>query len=119
MIVLKYVLDNQGTSQDDIANEMAVDKTAIARSLKSLDALGLLIRQENPDNHRMKKVYATDQALRYKTYFDKIVKHWNEILFAEFTEEEKEFIVGAFARMRQHAIDADIGNEVAKLNNGE
>jgi len=118
MIILTYVLDYPGTSQDDIARNLAVDKTAIARSIKNLETLGLLVRKENFENQRMKMVYATPKAHEYKAHFDKVMHRWNEILLMDFSDEEQEFILSAFARMRRQAIEADIEIEVARQNDG-
>ena len=54
-IVLIYVYGNPGTIQDNIAFGLSIDKSVVARSIKSLVALGFLTRTEDITNQRVKR----------------------------------------------------------------
>jgi len=115
-IVLIYVYGNPGTIQDNIAIGLSIDKSVVARSIKSLVALGFLIRTEDAANLRVKKVYVTESAKEFKTYWHKVVHQWNQTILADLTPEERSMVVGANYKIKESAIAADIEMEIKKLD---
>jgi DNA-binding MarR family transcriptional regulator len=114
-IVLMYVYDNPGTIQDNIASGLSIDKSAVARSIKSLVALGFLTRTEDVDNQRVKKVNVTNLAEELKVYLDKAVDRWNQIIFSDLTPEERTLVVRANYKMKETVMAADIQKEIEKI----
>ena len=114
-IVLMYVDANPGTIQDNIASGLSIDKSVVARSVKSLVELGLLTRTEDIDNQRVKKVYATKASQGFKSYWTKVVHQWNEIIFADLTTEERNMVVNANYKIKESALAADIQKEMKKI----
>lgn len=115
-IVLMYVYDNPGTIQDNIASGLSIDKSAVARSIKSLVALGFLTRTEDVDNQRVKKVNVTKITEELKVYLDKVVNQWNEIIFSDLTAEERTMVVSANHKMKEAVMATDIQKEIEKIS---
>jgi DNA-binding MarR family transcriptional regulator len=114
-MVLIYVSANPGTIQDDIGSNLSIDKSVVARSIKSLEALGLLTRTEDVSNQRVKKVYATEAAKEFKTYWNKIISQWNKTILADLTPEERSMVIDANYKIKISAIAADIQNEIKQI----
>ena len=114
-MVLIYVSANPGTIQDDIGINLSIDKSVVARSIKTLEASGLLTRTEDVSNQRVKKVYATEAAKEFRTYWNKIIYQWNKTILADLSLEERRMVVDANYKIKASAIAADIQNEIKQI----
>ena len=114
-MVLIYVSANPGTIQDDIGSNLSIDKSVVARSIKSLVALGLLTRTDDVSNQRVKKVYTTEAAKEFSTYWNKIISQWNKTILADLTPEEQSMVIEANYKIKVSAIAADIQNEIKQI----
>lgn len=114
-IVLIFICDHPGVIQDDIANALSVDKAAVTRSVKQLEKYSLIERKEDLNNGRVKKVFPTNNSVEYSVKIAAILDHWNDIILADYNEEELSLLLTAFAKMSARAISADIATEVAKI----
>ena len=114
-MVLIYVSANPGTIQDDIGINLSIDKSVVARSIKSLVALGLLTRTDDVSNQRVKKVYTTEAAKEFSTYWNKIISQWNKTILADLTPEERSMVIDANYKIKVSAIAADIQNEIKQI----
>ena len=114
-MVLIYVSANAGTIQEDIGSNLSIDKSVVARSIKSLVALGLLTRTEDVSNQRVKKVYTTEAAKEFRTYWNKIIYQWNKTILADLTPEERSIVIDANYKIKISAIAADIQNEIKQI----
>lgn len=64
MVYLRYVFENPGVSQEDIANFLMIDKGAVAKAIKDMMEKGFLRREQNPEDRRAYCLYATEKACR-------------------------------------------------------
>jgi DNA-binding MarR family transcriptional regulator len=115
-IILMYVFDNPGTIQDDIANGLSIDKSVVARSIKSLVEIGYLIRKEDKSNQRVKKVYVTEAAEDFKHYWDKVVYQWEQVILANLSSDERNIVLNANLKIKESTISADILETLDKIN---
>ena len=65
-IVLVTVCIHEGISQDEISSRLAIDKAVTAKSVKNLESKGLITREVNSANQRIKKVFPTSAGLATK-----------------------------------------------------
>ena len=56
------VSENKGINQDALAQKMGVDKTTIAKTVKKLVENGYIIKEEDENDRRSKKLYTTHKA---------------------------------------------------------
>lgn len=61
--LLRIVLEKPGLSQQDIANELQLEKSTIARFLAQLEARDLIVRRVSDTDTRQNAVFPTKQAL--------------------------------------------------------
>lgn len=88
-IVLVFVLERPGTSQEAISAELSLDKAACARTLKSLEVAGFIHRAVNEDNRRAKQVYAEPKAERFQHLMAFAIKAFNERILEPIEEGER------------------------------
>ncbi|MDR2751486.1 MAG: winged helix DNA-binding protein [Clostridiales bacterium] len=114
-IVLINVCDNPGIIQEGIANNLALDDAAVARSLKQMETGGLVRREVDESNMRTKQVYATAEGESCKKEIDFAMDHWNSIIFKNATPEEQENIVTALRRLQYKALEIDLDEALMVL----
>lgn len=81
---------NPGISQDELAKKVNLDKSAIARQAKSLEAKGYIIRKANPKDARAKQLFATQKAETVKNNKVMVENLFYDWLYSSISEEEKE-----------------------------
>mgnify|MGYP001766160137 CR=1 FL=1 len=59
--ILRMVLDDPGLVADDIRKALELDKATVAIAIKHLMIAGLIRREVDEDDHRKKRLYATDK----------------------------------------------------------
>lgn len=82
---------NEGITQEEIAVELVINKSAITRSVKLMQELNLVKITKSEEDRREKKLYLTDEG---KYLFNKIVDQNNEYtntLLNEISYEEIKF----------------------------
>lgn len=87
------VLEQPGLTQEQLSEFVVVDKAAAARTLAALEAQGLLLRKENPENRRQKLVYPTEKLKRIKLEIKNIVTELNDQFLGGFDASEKEKVL--------------------------
>ena len=60
--VLAFISRKDGLPQTQLANELDVGKVAVGALIDRLEASGFVIRQADPVDRRVKRVYVTKQA---------------------------------------------------------
>lgn len=71
--LLNYLWDKDGLNQRDIADICSKDKTSITRQLEVMEKNGLLTRNTDSVDRRIKRIYLTKYAREVKISADKIV----------------------------------------------
>lgn len=64
---IHVVRKHPGISQAGVREILGLDKGASARRAANLEAKGYLIRRDDPDDRRSRKLYATEKAERLKS----------------------------------------------------
>jgi len=105
---IPYILLTVGQgeqTQDEIAAQLHVNRAATARTLKNMEAAGLVTRKANPENRRQKLVSSTKKAEAIADQLIIILEEHNKMLFAGFNGEEKALLLGLFDRVIRNAED--------------
>ncbi|MBP5551162.1 MAG: winged helix-turn-helix transcriptional regulator [Bacilli bacterium] len=87
-----YYLCNhsEGVSQDALAKKVYVNKSSVARSIKTLIDAGYVYREVNEDDKRAYKVYPTKKAYDTLPYIKEAMGKFNEIITDGLKEDEVE-----------------------------
>ena len=59
-IFLLTIAEQEGISQKDLSQQLAIDKTTTAKAVGKLEKLGYVTRKSSPQDHRFNELYLTD-----------------------------------------------------------
>jgi DNA-binding MarR family transcriptional regulator len=87
-LIVLYHMD--GVSQDTLAKVLKVSKATSGRAIQSLEKEGYVYRQKDENDLRANKVYLTEKGREMRDIIVKKLTSFIDILFSNFTLEEKE-----------------------------
>lgn len=102
-----------GISQEEMARELNVNKSSVARQLASLEEKGYIRREPSATDKRILLVFPTERALDLKDRLYRCYADWNTYLTKDFTEEEKAQLFSLMVRVAQRADDYVKGGDCA------
>nr|WP_272490824.1 MarR family winged helix-turn-helix transcriptional regulator [Mesobacterium pallidum] len=88
--ILSLVWVNPGISQNDLAENLAMKKSAIAKLVKSLEAQGLIERQRVSGDRRMNSITLTSDGHKMVASIRELSVPLNQALLDGIAEEERE-----------------------------
>jgi DNA-binding MarR family transcriptional regulator len=101
-----YVLDicrEPGRSQEEIAQELCINKSTAARNLNFLEEKGYITRTPLPTDKRRFSVHPTDKMLLALPEIKAVSAEWMELLSEDIPEEELEVFSSVLERMQDKA----------------
>lgn len=93
----------EGVSQDELSQLMRVDKSYTARALAKLEKTGMVRRETDPDEHRIKRVFLTQKTRDLEPEIFQIIKNWNEVLVRDIDPAECDVIRRGMDQMAENA----------------
>ncbi|MCM1132347.1 MAG: MarR family transcriptional regulator [Ruminococcus flavefaciens] len=113
--IMKTIEQNEHCTQATIAECLGVSPASVATSTKRLQKAGLITKTVDEDNQRCKRLSLTDKGRSEITGFIKIFDDYDKLIFKDFSEEEKNVLMGFLERivgeMREiEGIDSDFSN---------
>lgn len=91
-----------GAVQEELTALVGVDKAATTRALCSLEQKGYLTRQQDERDHRQKRIYATEKALRLGGEVREELLCLNEEILNGIPEESRMLLYQAFLKMEEN-----------------
>ena len=85
-----YVCRRPGMSQDQLAKDIHLNKSNVARSIKALEDGGFVEVRLDEADRRINRIYPTEKAYDILPFIRNKIKTWNEILLTGLTDEQKE-----------------------------
>lgn len=67
VLYLALLYEQDGRTQDEMAEAYTVDRAATTRSLQGLEKKGLVRREVDTFDRRIRRVYLTEKAMQYRT----------------------------------------------------
>lgn len=96
----------QGRSQEELARELCLDKSTVARTVACLEKNGYITRVPNETDKRQYLVYPTEKMLEIYPQICMVNKKWNEQIEKDIPKEELEIFYSVLARMEKSARQA-------------
>ena len=75
---LTVLYRSPGISQEDLARQLNVNKSSVARQLAALESLGYVRREVSPEDRRALLAYPTDKALAIREQVMHVLHAWRE-----------------------------------------
>ena len=101
--ILMSLYEMEGRSQDGLALSRGFDKTMIAKSVVKLEEEGLVRREVDQDDKRVKRLYLTDKSRNLRPEIERIGYRLNEMLFKGFDADKSTL---AMRNLRKIALNA-------------
>ncbi len=92
-----------GMSQDELAEDLAMDRGTTARAVRDLEKAGYLVRSGDPRDRRVQRLSVTESGTGMVELLDELLRSWMEVLFSGFTDPERAAARDLVERMSENA----------------
>lgn len=92
-----------GRSQEELACELCINKSTVARNLNYLEENGYITRTPLPNDKRQFSVHPTDKMLAVLPEIKRASSEWMELLSEGISEEELAVFNAVLSRMQTRA----------------
>lgn len=103
-----------GRSQEELARELCLNKSTVARTLNSLEEKGYITRSPLPTDKRQFSVYPTEKMLSVLPEVKKASLEWMTLLSEGIPQEELEIFDSVLERMQARAREIIESQEESK-----
>ena len=103
-----------GRSQEELARELCLNKSTVARALNYLETNGYILRTPLPSDKRQFSVHPTEKMLAVRPEVRKASAEWRDQLSEGIPEAEMEIFNSVLERMERRARDIIESQEAAK-----
>lgn len=100
--VLIKLFQKDGVTQEEIANELDIDKSAITRVIRSLLDKGFIEKKKDEVDRRCNHIFLTEKGWASRKPINMVKKQWNEILMKNMEPTEKETLSGLLLKSVQN-----------------
>ena len=92
-----------GRSQEDLARELCLNKSTVARNLNYLEENGYIFRTPLPNDKRQFSVYPTEKMLAVLPEIKRASMEWISLLSEGIPQDELEIFNSVLERMQERA----------------
>ena len=103
-----------GRSQEELARELCINKSTVARALNTLETNGYISRTPLPSDKRQFSVHPTEKMLAVLPEVREASKEWMTLLSEGISDEEMEIFDSVLERMESKAREIIEKQEVSK-----
>lgn len=108
-LYLVRICENPSIIQEKLADLIKVDRATAARAIKKLEINGFIIRRNDEENKKIKKLYPTNKGLKAFPFIIRENTHSNQVALDGFTKDETETFYQLLYRARRN-IEVDWKN---------
>ena len=94
---------NPGCSQEDLARELCINKSTVARNLNCLEEKGYITRTAQPNDKRQFSVHPTEKMLKAIPEIRRVSIEWTSLLSEGIRQEELAVFDSVLERMQTKA----------------
>lgn len=97
------VCHKPGRSQEELAKELCINKSTVARALNTLEEKGYILREELPRDRRQFSVYPTEKMKAVLPELRQASLEWMNLLSEGIPQEELDVFDSVLNRMQSRA----------------
>lgn len=105
-IFLANLYDNEGINQEELSSILFIDKTITAKSIKSLEEKGFLIREKCKTDKRSKRLYLTNKGRDCKEEVFSFLEKWINFITDGMDRKTKNIVFKGLQLMAERAASA-------------
>lgn len=100
---LVEICANPGISQEQLARNICINKSNVARQAATLEETGFIRRCTCDKDKRIMRLYPTEKTLELLPQIQSIMHQWQQQLTQDLTEEEQTLLANMLKRMKTRA----------------
>lgn len=100
------ICHSPGSSQEQLAKDLYLEKSTVARALNTLEESGYISRTPNPEDKRQSLVFPTEKMHAILPEVHAVADEWNCLITRDISEEELAVFTSVLARIEKSATDA-------------
>jgi DNA-binding MarR family transcriptional regulator len=101
-LYLVRICENPGIIQEKLAEMIKVDRTTAARSIQKLEKNGFILRKDDADNKKIKKLYPTEKGEAVYPLIIREHEHSTRVALCGLSESEAETALALLQRIRRN-----------------
>ncbi|MFZ2499213.1 MarR family winged helix-turn-helix transcriptional regulator [Methanosarcina sp.] len=101
--ILMTLYDQEGRSQDSLAQSRGFDKTMIAKSILRLEKEGIVYRKIDQEDKRIKRLYLTEKGRKLMPEMQRIGNELNSLLLKSLDTDEASAAVEIIRKLALNA----------------
>jgi len=114
--VLAFISRKDGLPQTQLANELDVGKVAVGALIDRLESSGFVIRQAEPVDRRIKRVYVTKQARGFLSRIRKETDKFNATIVNGIDRKQLEAMSDSLLAMKRNLLALSDGTAPAEIS---
>ncbi|MEG0286700.1 MAG: MarR family winged helix-turn-helix transcriptional regulator [Vagococcus sp.] len=116
-LFLSRIAENPGIINDDLAELTKVDRTVVAKSVKKLENEGFIVKENDPDNRKIRHLFLTDKGTQAYDYLTREENYSEQQALLHISEIEQQQLLGILKKISQNvAADWDYVKKGNKRN---
>jgi len=101
--ILLLLFQKEDVRQVDLARQLQLDKTSMARTISKLETNGYVRRNKDDQDYRAYRISLTPQARNFKNKLLPILKSWTNILMQDFNAVEQDQFIAFLSKAAENA----------------
>ena len=101
---ISYVCRHPGCLQEELIEELCVDKSTVAHHLMKLEEKGYVERRVDTEDQRRRRVFPTEKAMSIHPAMHEVYENFRKGIMEGLTEEEQQEIIRLSEKMYENAI---------------
>lgn len=98
------ICEKVGQTQDELAQNLIIDKSTVAKVLSQLEVTGYIQRKLNLKDRRVFNIFPTDKATAIYPEIVKIKEKWHDYLTEDLTNIERDLFEKLMEKVMKNAI---------------
>ncbi len=91
--------DGDGISQQNLKENLAVDKATVSRSVSTLLKKGYLKKESSPEDKRINLIFMTPKAEEMESVIDDIYQKWFDIFDNKISNQDQKKVIETLKKM--------------------
>lgn len=99
IMFLNQLYKKDGISQEELSENLNIDKGTTCRAIKKLEEEKFLIREKDEHDKRAYKLYLTDKSKEMKDSVYGVLKEWEKTIAKNLSEEEVDTLLSILKKI--------------------
>jgi DNA-binding MarR family transcriptional regulator len=105
--MLMQLYEQEGQSQEEVAQCLYLDKAAVTRISKLLEEKNILYREKDDKDRRIKRFYLTEFGHSQREFLEGVLKCWIDYMAEDMMDKEREAFLQQLSKLADRAVRTD------------